>query len=359
MVRKVLELLSLYYRVCSALQNRSATAAAMANHRRTFYDKAWRGAAEHIGCAVRALGSDIFEVRCGQHTIRVCLNYTPLDDSVTLRLAGQKPIVYTLLTEAGIPVPKHIAIDGFDLSAAKRFLAAAKAPIVVKPAYGTGAGSGVTTNITNVVQLMRAMAWSKGFCPSTIVEEQIVGENYRLLYLDGKLIDCIIRRPPTLTGDGVASIRELVRRENALRVKVGMTAAQATLRADLDMKNTLARLGKSLSTVAGKGEVIRVKNVINSNRADDNEAASSVVCKSVVDVGRQVVELLGVRLAGVDIITPDPSISLAEAGGVVIDVNTTPGFYYHYLKKGGEFPAAVAVLQSALGDAAEVRVARG
>src|SRR3970040_387275 len=96
------------------------------------------------------------------------------------------------------------------------------------------------------------------------------------------------------------------RRENALRVKVGMTAAQATLRADLDMKNTLATLGKSLSTVAGKGEVIRVKNVINSNRADDNEAASSVVCKSVVDVGRQVVELLGVRLAGVDIITPDP-----------------------------------------------------
>ncbi len=359
MVRKALQLLSLYYRACSALQNRGATAAAMANHRRTFYEKAWREAAAHVGCTTRALGADIFEVRCGQRIIRVCLNYSPLDDSVTLRLAGQKPIVYNLLTEAGLPVPKHIAVDGLDLAAAKRFLAAANTPIVVKPAYGTGAGTGVTTNITSVGQLVRAMAWSKGFCPRAVVEEQIAGENYRLLYLDGKLIDCIIRRAPTLTGDGVASIRALVRRENNRRVQIGMTVAQATLRADLDMRNTLATLGKSLFTVPGKGEVVLVKNVINSNRADDNEAASSIVCQAVVDAGRQVVELLGTRLAGVDIITPDPSISLSESRGVVVDVNTTPGFYYHYLKKGGEFPAAVAVLKSALGDGAEVRAASG
>ncbi len=359
MIRRALESLALLYRVRSALQNRSAPVAAMASHRRAFYEKAWRDAAAHMGCSITALGSEIFEVRHGPHTIRVCLNYSPLDDSVTLRLAGQKPIVYRMLQDAGLPVPKHRAIDSLDLGAARRFLKAADTPIVVKPAYGTGAGAGVTTNITNGVQLTRAMAWSRGFCPETIVEEQVTGENYRLLYLDGKLVDCIVRRAPTLTGDGNASIRELVRRENALRVKVGMTVAQTTLWADLDMRNTLARLGKSLSTVPGKGEVVQVKNVINSNRADDNEAATSLVCKSVIDVGRHVVERLGVRLAGVDLITPDPSIGLAEAGGAIVDVNTTPGFYYHYLKKGGEFRAAVAVLQTVLGDVSEVRAASG
>lgn len=359
MLRKALESLSLFYRVCSILHNRSAYVATMAGYRRAFYEKAWCDAAEQLGCSVTALGADIFEVRRGHRSVRVCLNFSPFDDSVTLRLAGQKPIVYRVLAEAGLPVPNHIAIDSLDLSAAKRFLRAAHTPIVVKPAYGTGAGAGVTTYITNVAQLIRAMAWSKAFCPQTIVEEQITGENYRLLYLDGKLIDCIIRRAPTLTGDGTASIRKLIRQENDLRVKAGMTYAQTVLRADLDMKNTLATLGKTLSSVPDQGEVVRVKNVINSNRADDNETATSLVCQSVVDVGRQVVDRLGIRLAGVDFIMPDPGIDLADSHGAIVDVNTTPGFHFHYLKKGGEFPAAVEVLQTILGDAGEVRAARG
>jgi cyanophycin synthetase len=294
------------------------------------------------------LGDNIFEIRCGQRTIRTCLNYSPLDDSVTLRLAGRKQLVYKLLAEAGMPVPNHLAIKGTDWNTAKRFLETANKPIVVKPSFGTGAGAGVTTNITTAAQLMRAMAWSNAFCPETIVEEQIAGDNYRLLYLDGKLIDCVIRRAPTLTGDGISSIRALIGLENALRVKTGMTVAQAALNADLDMKNTLALSGMSLSTVPGKGEVVCVKNVINSNRADDNEAATALVCKSVVDLGQQVIDRLGIRLAGVDIITPDASIGLAESGGAIVDVNTTPGFYYHYLKKGGEFPAAIEVLRTAL-----------
>lgn len=359
MLRKALESLSMYYRVRSILQNRSANVATMARHRRAFYEKAWRDAAEHIGCSITALGSDIFEIQRGHRRVRVCMNFSPLDDSVTLRLAGRKPIVYRMLAEAGMPVPNHITIDGLDLSAAKRFLQAAKTPIVVKPSYGTGAGAGVTTNITNVAQLARAMAWSKGFCSQSIVEEQIAGENYRLLYLDGELIDCIIRRAPTLTGDGATSIRGLIRRENTLRVKTGMTIAQTAMRADLDMKNTLATLGKALSTVPGKGEIVRVKNVINSNRAEDNEAASSVVCQSVVDTGRQVIERLGIRLAGVDFIMRDPGISLADSHGAIVDVNTTPGFYYHYLKKGGEYRAAIDVLQTVLGDVGDVRAANG
>jgi len=348
MVEKYLQILSLFYKACSVLQNRSATAVAMSGHRQAFYEKAWRDAAEKCGCSIAALGSNIFELSCGQCTVRTCLNYSPLDDSVTLRLAGRKQLVYQLLAEADMPVPKFIAIHGPDLNAAKNFLQSTTPPIVVKPAYGTGAGAGVTTNITSVAQLARAVAWSNVFCPQSIVEEQIAGENYRLLYLDGKLIDCIVRRAPSLTGDGISSIRALIGRENALRVKAGMTVAQAPLIADLDMKNTLALSGMTLSTVPGKGEVVRVKNVINSNRADDNEAAAELVCPSIVDLGHRVVERLGIRLAGVDIITPNPGIGLAEAGGAIVDVNTTPGFYYHYLKKGGEFSAAVEVLRAAL-----------
>ena len=39
---------------------------------------------------------------------------------------------------------------------------------------------------------------------------------------------------------------------------------------------------------------------------------------------------VGVRLAGVDLITPDASLPLDAAGGVILEVNATPGLQYHY-----------------------------
>jgi cyanophycin synthetase len=50
----------------------------------------------------------------------------------------------------------------------------------------------------------------------------------------------------------------------------------------------------------------------------------------LVDEARAAVEAVGLRLAGVDLITGDLSGRLAEAGGAIIEVNGTPGLDYHY-----------------------------
>jgi glutathione synthase/RimK-type ligase-like ATP-grasp enzyme len=60
------------------------------------------------------------------------------------------------------------------------------------------------------------------------------------------------------------------------------------------------------------------------------------------------VKALRVRLAGVDVITPDPTLPLSEAGGVVLEVNAPPNFYYHYHKRGGAYPVARHVLEHLL-----------
>jgi cyanophycin synthetase len=357
MLKHVLEGLTLFFWVQNTLRKQSAEARAMSEHRRAFYEQAWRDAASHAGCTFTPLGFDIAEVRQGDRSVRVCQNYSPLDDSVTLRLAGHKPTIYDLLAAEDIPVPRHIAIDSFNLKAAKAFLRDATKPVVVKPAFGTGGGAGVTTNIADTWHLMRALAHSRAFGSGAVVEEQIEGNNYRLFYLDGELLDCIERKPPSVTGDGTSQIRTLVRRENALRVKTGPSLAQALLPIDADMRHSLAAQGKSLSTVPAKGEAVRVKTVINGNRAEENVAAMSQISESIATMGRRIVERLGIRLGGVDIITSNPGIDLGKSGGAVIDVNTTPGYYYHYLKKGGEFPAAQAVLRAALGETHEVKAA--
>ena len=53
-----------------------------------------------------------------------------------------------------------------------------------------------------------------------------------------------------------------------------------------------------------------------------------------------------------DILTPRADQPLKEARGVILEVNSPPGYFWHYHKRDGAFPVAVAVLQALLGDPA-------
>ncbi len=51
-----------------------------------------------------------------------------------------------------------------------------------------------------------------------------------------------------------------------------------------------------------------------------------------------------------DIITANPSIPLSESGGVVLEVNAPPNYYYHYNRNDAAYPVARHVLQRLLAD---------
>jgi hypothetical protein len=57
---------------------------------------------------------------------------------------------------------------------------------------------------------------------------------------------------------------------------------------------------------------------------------------------------LGLRLGGLDIITPDPGQPLDAVGGAVVDANAMPGFYYHYYKKDDRSPIALHIIHRVL-----------
>jgi cyanophycin synthetase len=97
--------------------------------------------------------------------------------------------------------------------------------------------------------------------------------------------------------------------------------------------------------VPAAGEVVLLKHVVNDNRREDNVSAAAFLCAEVVQAGAEAAAAVGTRLAGVDVITPDPARPLAEAGGVVIEVNQSPGYYYHYYKREGRVPVATLILE--------------
>ena len=124
--------------------------------------------------------------------------------------------------------------------------------------------------------------------------------------------------------------------------------SQALLTVDMDMRRTLARQGLSLRSVPAEGTTVTLKTAVNENAGADNSTVTHLLCRSVVEDGARAVRALGVRFAGIDLITPDPGRPLAEAGGVILEVNGTPNLYFHYHKRDASFPVAVHALRRLL-----------
>ena len=313
-------------------------------HRVAFYDRAWREAAEALGGTCAPIGGGIAEITVGDFRTRVMENTCAIDDPVTLAVLADKPLTYNVVRSQGVPVPPHVTFGLRTIREAADFLRRTGGDCVVKPACGTGGGRGITTGVRTPSQLARAAAAAAVYGDRLLIEEQVPGDNYRLLYLDGELVDAFVRRPPTVEADGRSTVARLVRAANAERLRRGAGVSQVLLTVDLDMRRTLARQGLTLRSVPPAGTRVTLKTVVNENAGDDNSGAAGL-CDSIVEDCARVVRALRVRLAGVDVITRNPTVPLSQAGGVVLEVNAPPNFYFHYHKRDGCFPVALHVLR--------------
>ena len=197
-------------------------------------------------------------------------NITAIDDPVTHLVALNKVLVNRLLAAAGLPLARSVTFTLATIGQAVAFLEQLHGPCVVKPANGTGGGQGVIAGIRSTRQLGWAATIAAQACTEMLLEEQIAGSNYRLLFLDGVLLDAIERCPPSVTGDGCSTIRQLVDATNAARLSRGATMSQVLISIDADMRHTLADRGLTLTSVPAAGEFVAVKTVISQNLSADN-----------------------------------------------------------------------------------------
>jgi cyanophycin synthetase len=299
--------------------------------RDAIYREIWSDAATSVGAEMLALSSGFLETRRDGVSTRVWQQFVGLDDAVTLRLALDKPLVHRLLSAERVPVPAHAQMAFSDGLAALDFLARASGPVVVKPASGTGGGGGTTAGVSGAGQLARARMRAARFSPEVLIESQAPGAVYRVLFLDGELIDVLRHHPPRLTGDGRSRIVELIARENERRMAGRGRAGLTPLRVNLDTVLALERAGRRLSSVPPRGTTVVLQTVTNDNRVEDTETVRERLSTDVIDTARTAADAVGLRLAGVDVITADPTRPLAETGGVVTEVNGHPGLHHHYL----------------------------
>jgi cyanophycin synthetase len=246
-------------------------------------------------------------------------------------MAGDKPLTHRLLAEAGYPVPPHMAFSFPHLSAAELFLSKLDGKAVVKPARGTGGGNGVTTGVDSRRSLRRAVFRAAAWDRDLLIEAQLEGASFRLLYLDGQFVDAVRRDPPVVVGDGRRTVRQLMAEETERRLASDPIVALHPLSLDLASRTALRAQGLSPSSTPRAGHRVVVKSVVNQNAAADNHCVRDELHASIIETGRKIVDLFGIELGGIDILTPDVAAPLADVGGVINEVNTTPGLHHHVL----------------------------
>lgn len=319
--------------------------------RTRFYREFWDQAASAVGAEIRRFDGGWAKISRGSQWTWVQVDKIAIDDHLRVRASRNKPLIAELLASHGYRAPRSLTFVMEDIKAALTFAKSIDGPVVVKPSDGTGAGRGVTTGLRTRAQIARASLWASSFHPEVLMEEQVAGASYRLLYIDGVFADAVRRDPPHVVGDGKHSLSDLVERENRRRLEEDPIASLSPIAIDLEFKNFQSAAGRSASYVPGAGQRVQLKEVCNQNRADENHIVRDAFHPSIIDACNRLVAEIGLALAGVDLMCTDPAVELAASDVTINEINSTPGLHHHVLvhEKNQRAPIGEKVLELALG----------
>ncbi len=304
-------------------------------------ERIWRDAAREIGAEVVAATDNVFEFRRNGAAVRVHGQRTSFSTVSVVARASDKPLAYRLLQNAGLDVPPHVVVSSRNVEQAAMFLEH-ESPCIVKPARGSG-GLGVIGCVRTVEQLREAMRRAGQSCERVIVERQLLGDHFRVLVLDGRVLDVVRRTKPHIVGDGRSTVEELIFREYERRLEVEGPSGLKPFAVDLDTLYTLEAQGLRLRSILPAGAVATVMTATNFGGPTESETYQGRLSPDLAVEVRTACATLGARLAGVDLVTPRPDLSLAEGGGAILEVNPVPALHHHYAVADPDSATRVAV----------------
>lgn len=317
-----------------------------------FYRRIWQDAAKKTGAEFVELADGIWRFSYKDRRTVVNNFRVQIDDPVVLDIAGNKALSYQLMGEERLAVPEYQVFDLKTLQLAIRFMEKHVGNLfVVKPAIGTSGARGITTYINSFQDCLHASVLASLYCDIIIIECWVPGESYRILILDDKMIHATRRRGIRFQGNGKSTVRQLIQQENEYRKKNDKKPLPLLTENDHDYLSTLNAQGLSSDSVLRNGQEVLVRSCDSSQpgykevRTVFNEEVTGLICRKLQDEAVRAARALASKFAGVDIICLDPSRSLAETGGIINEINTTPGLHHHYnlLNKQSFFPAEIVL----------------
>ncbi len=249
---------------------------------------------------------------------------------LAVELACDKEGTKTILRNAGIPVPRGTVIHYFN-ELEDAIAAVGGYPIVLKPLDGNH-GRGITINITSWEEAEAAydFASEASKSRSVIVERYYRGNDHRVLVVNGKLVAVAERIPAHVTGDGRSTIAELIDKTNRDPARGhGHDNVLTKIVLDKAAIDVLKRQDYDLDTVLREGDRAYLRATANLSTGGIAIDRTDEIHPENIWLAERLTKIIGLDIAGIDMVTPDIRQPLRDVDGVVVEVNAAPGFRMH------------------------------
>jgi cyanophycin synthetase len=276
--------------------------------------------------SIRLTEGNLVQLGHGAAQRRIWTAETDCTSAIGEGIASDKDLTKTLLASCGVPVPEGALVRSSE--EAWEEAQDIGLPVVVKP-VDANHGRGVTLNLMSEAEVLAAYAIASeaGDSKSVLVERFIPGNEHRLLVVGREVVAAARGESLWVTGDGRSSVQQLCDSQINTDPRRGENEEHPLGRVnpyDNEIMLDLKRQGLTPESVPQLGQKVLIQ--VNGNVADD---VTDLVHPEVAHAAALAARIVGLDVAGIDLVCEDISRPLAEQRGAIIEVNSSPGLLAH------------------------------
>jgi cyanophycin synthetase len=184
-------------------------------------------------------------------------------------------------------------------------------PVVTKPWNGNH-GRGISVDLNTPEAVRAGFAAAQAHSASVIVETCLRGDDHRLLVVGGELVAATRRTPGGVTGDGMHTVAQLVRRRQpGPAPRHRPREGDDRLEIDEQAADMLARQGLQAGSVPAAGQWVALRSTANLSTGGTATDVTDVIHPDNREMAVRAVTAIGLDVGGVDFLTPDITESYA------------------------------------------------
>jgi len=282
--------------------------------------------------SIRLTEGNLVQLGYGARSRRIWTAETDQTSAIAESISSDKDLTKNLLQTCGVPVPEGRLVD----SPEDAWKAAEEigVPIVVKPRDGNH-GRGVSTELMTREEVEAAYPLALGEGSGVIVERFVRGNEHRLLVVGGRLVAAARGESASVVGDGRQTLIELIDTQINTDPRRGTTEDYPlnVILVDKDpaVRLEITRQGFTPDAIPPLGAEVMIQR--NGNVAFD---VTDLVHPDVAATVSLAARIVGLDIAGIDLVAEDISRPLDEQRGAIVEVNAGPGLLMHLKPASGE-----------------------
>jgi cyanophycin synthetase len=288
--------------------------------------------AEKLGLSVEILQAEknLFFVRWNGKEMLFKSTDFWWNSSLSTKIVNDKELTYILLDRYGFPIARSLYMDesvfsNFDWTELANFCF----PLVIKP-IDEWHGNGVCMNIATIPELQKKLQEWFSTYSKMIIQEQVAGDECRVLVVRGEVIVAYHRVPPSIVWNGHSTIHQLIEYENKnnpLR-KEDYYAPLSYIRVDDELVDFIKKQWYSANHILEEWKILQLRWNSNMWTGWTAREVTDILHEDTKKLCIEISKKLWLSICGIDILTKDFSKPLDETGGVILEINGTPWIWW-------------------------------